>query len=112
MTAMDKSPPQAALEDLRQQVLQCDEQIITCLAARLRITKNIGELKAHLNEPVRNRAVENQLKHHYLKLAQQHGVSTLLAMRLHHLLLQESRRMQRLQQGGGDAASSASAVAS
>lgn len=93
---MDKSPRQ--LEALRRQVLQCDEQIITSLAARLRIIEHIGELKGHLNEPIRNRVVENQLKRHCLKLAQQHGLSTTFAMRLHQLLLQESRRIQRLQQ--------------
>ena len=94
---MNQPQLESSLTKLRQDVFECDQQILLLIAKRLDITRQIGQLKQQLQQPIKNPAVETKIKQHYAKLAHQYGICPKLALRLHRLLLRESRKAQRMQ---------------
>lgn len=72
VSVMSGAKPNATLSELRTRIDQLDEQLISMLAERFRVTEQVGQLKAHLAAEPEDKAREEQQRTRYHALAVQY----------------------------------------
>ena len=86
------NPVDTDLKNLRDKIDVIDEQIVTLLAARFDITRQVGKLKAQQNLPVESRGREALQFEQFSRLALAVGISENLIQNLYHLIIDEVKR--------------------
>jgi chorismate mutase len=71
----DGSEGQAELEALRLEIDVLDEQLLTVLAERFKVTRQVGALKAQLGLPPQDATREAQIDAKVRRLADEHHLS-------------------------------------
>ncbi|MDD3267297.1 MAG: chorismate mutase [Burkholderiales bacterium] len=82
------------LEYLRELICETDAEIISLLATRNEVVKQIGEYKKKNNLPIFNQERENTLRDFHDKICSEFGVNKNLATQIFELLILESRKVQ------------------
>lgn len=83
-----------SIENLRDDILNVDQQIIELIAKRQEIVIQIGEYKKAHNLPVFDSEREKKLKQIHDELCIINGVSPLVVEEVFNILITESRRVQ------------------
>lgn len=63
------------LTELREEIRECDEKIISLIAKRIKLAKEIGEVKTASGLPIRDPTVEKKVKKRYHDIGKASGLS-------------------------------------
>lgn len=85
----------ATLEQLREKIEKIDRTIIKKLAARQKLSVQIGTLKAKMGKPVLDLAREKKLQRFYDKLSLQHQLDANWIQKIFKLIVAHSRKCQK-----------------
>jgi len=91
---MDEPVELEELDELRTQIDDIDDQMISLLGERLELVKEIGELKRKKNLPVVDPEREDQVMQDRVLAGERHGVGEDAVRSIFDALIMESRRLQ------------------
>ena len=84
-----------SLDELRKRIESVTLEIFSLCGERLRLARQIGEIKARRGIPVENAEVEQKLEAKVLEHCKKHDLDEDFCLKLLHILLEESKRVQR-----------------
>ncbi|MBN2096193.1 chorismate mutase [Candidatus Peregrinibacteria bacterium] len=82
------------MKDFRQQIDHIDQKIVKLLAERMKLVKQIAELKRQNQLPIQDEKREKELRDNLKIFAAQHGLDPEFINHLYSHVFIESRRIQ------------------
>ncbi len=82
------------MDKIRSQIQQIDEKMIKLIAERMKLSRELGEMKKELGLPVRDSEREKILFEIWEEIAKKENVNPELIDRLWSIILEESIRIQ------------------
>jgi chorismate mutase/prephenate dehydrogenase len=82
------------LDRLRQEINEIDKNILQLISKRLRIAKEIGEIKSINKTPITDRERELEIKAKWIQLAKEYGIPETLIEKILEIILSYSKILQ------------------